>query len=57
MQKGHADDTAILASNLEDLQYILDRVTEVGEQFGLVFASEILVLCILSVQRLAVIIN
>ena len=31
----YADDTAILANNLEDLQDILDRVTEVGEQFGL----------------------
>ena len=31
----YADDTAILANSLEDLQNILNNVTEVSEQFGL----------------------
>lgn len=31
----YADDTAILANNLEDLQNMLDRIVEVGVQFGL----------------------
>ena len=31
----YADDTAILANILEDLQNILDKITEVSEQFGL----------------------
>lgn len=31
----YADDTAILANNLEDLQILLNKLNECGEQFGL----------------------
>lgn len=31
----NADDTAIIANNLEELQYTLNRINEVGNSFGL----------------------